>query len=70
MSSSVSRKVLIHAGRKKPIYNHSRYLQRSAQQFRKDFQDLDSTKYAESMDVKKKHYQIDPEYKKPVSARA
>ena len=54
---------------KKKVYKHTKYLQRSAQKFREDFKDLDSTVYAESMDSKRKNYQIRPEYIAPLKAR-
>ena len=41
---------------KLPVYKHTRKLERAAQTFREDFKDLDSTKYAVSMDASKKHY--------------
>ena len=50
-------------------FGHTKHLKRAAAQFKKDFADLDSTKYAESMDPKKKHYQIDPEYAEPIDAK-
>ena len=50
-------------------FGHTKHLKRAAAQFRKDFADLDSTNYAESMDRKKKHYQIDPEYAEPIDAK-
>ena len=50
-------------------FGHTKHLKRAAAQFKKDFADLDSTKYAESMDPKKKHYQIDPEYAAPIEAK-
>ena len=36
-------------GGKKPIFKHTAYLKRGAQQFRKDFDELDSTNYARTM---------------------
>ena len=53
---------------KKKLYKHTKYLQRAAKKVREDFQDLDSTAYAESMDPKRKNYQIRPEYIAPLKA--
>jgi len=39
-----------------PVYKHTRKLERAAQKFREDFKDLESTKYAVSMDASKKDY--------------
>ena len=54
---------------KEAKFKHTQHLKRAATQFKKDFADLDSTKYAESMDPKKKHYQVDPEYPEPIDAK-
>lgn len=40
----------------KSPYKHTNKLQRSAKKFRAAFADLDSTKYAESMDATRKDY--------------
>ena len=54
---------------KKPIYKHQRHLERSVQQFKEDFKDLDSTKYAESMDFNRNYFQPPLEYPKPLETR-
>ncbi len=46
----------IVSGGLNPKFNHGRKLLKSAQAFKKEFADLDSTIYAESMDTDKKNY--------------
>lgn len=54
---------------KQHIYKHTRSLQKSAENFREDFAELDSTNYAESMDPKRKNYQIKPEYPEAIAVK-
>ena len=74
MSHSVLTQTSIKAAKEatkaKPhIYKHTRSLQKSAKNFREDFAELDSTNYAESMDAKRKNYQIKPEYPDPLAVK-
>ena len=66
MSTQLQRSIA--RAQKKVQYKHTKQLIRSASQFKEDFKDLDSTKYAESMDGRP-HYQIKKEYPDAIPAR-
>ncbi len=56
LTSKASSMKTIVSGGLNPKFNHGRKLLKSAQAFKKEFADLDSTIYAESMDTDKKNY--------------
>jgi len=53
---------------KKRVPNRHKYIEKAAGIFKEDMKDLDSTKYAESMDGSP-HYQIKAEYPAAIPAR-
>ena len=58
----------VASGGRTPKFNHGRHLKKAAQQFKKNFEDLDSTKYAEMMQKTEGKYGhlVKPEYPEPV----